>query len=546
MKKPSVSAIGLPILILALCLLTLDHSFAGRGEKTALSPAGAANQEGATSPALVRISKPSARKTAYSRPARVTTREDNAPPGEDLWTRRKWLGDFDRMVKRRLIRVLVPPSRTFFFVDRGKKQGLTYDTLMLFERDLNKKLKTRHLRVKVLVIPTSRNRLLTDLVAGYGDIAAGNLTITPGRAGQVDFSDPLLTGVNEIVVSRPDAPPLRSLFDLSGRRVFVRRSSSYYESLSDLNHTLKSMRKPPVRVIPADEYLEDEDLLEMLNAGLLSLVVVDDTKARFWAGIFPHIRLHPDIKLRTGGRIGWAMRKGSPRLKQVINDFVRRHKKGTLHGNILYRRYLEQTGYIKNNISARERKKYEQTVSFFRKYGREYGFPFLLLTALAYQESGLDQHKRSAAGAIGIMQVLPSTARDKNINIPGIHKLENNIHAGTKYLAFMKKRYFSSSDLDELNSDLFTIAAYNAGPARINQLRREAARRGLDPNVWFNNVEVVAAARIGRETVRYVDNIYKYYVAYKQIYQQEQRKKVGKSILEHHFSAQQTPGQSQP
>ena len=546
MKKPSVAAIVIPTLILALCLLTLGHYLAGRGEKSSTSADAIVPRQSSAPPSSVRINKPSVRKTAYSGPVMATEKEADAPPQENLWTRQKWLGDFDGMVKRRLIRVLVPPSRTFFFVDRGKKQGLTYDTLMLFERDLNKKLKTNHLRIKVLVIPTSRNRLLADLVAGYGDIAAGNLTITPGRSSQVDFSDPLLTGVNEIVVSRPDAPPPHSLFDLSGRRVHVRRSSSYYESLTDLNDTLKSMGKPPVRVIPADEYLEDEDLLEMINAGLLSLVVVDDTKARFWAGIFPHIRLHPDIKLRTGGRIGWAMRKGSPRLKQIVNDFVRRHKKGTLHGNILYRRYLEQTGYIRNNISADERKKYEQTVSFFRKYGREYGFPFLLLTALAYQESGLNQHKRSAAGAIGIMQVLPSTARDKNINIPGIHKLENNIHAGTKYLAFMKKRYFSSSDLDELNSDLFTIAAYNAGPARINRLRREAARRGLDPNVWFNNVEVVAAARIGRETVRYVDNIYKYYVAYKQIYQQEQRKKVGKSILEQHFSAQQTPGQSQP
>jgi membrane-bound lytic murein transglycosylase MltF len=273
-----------------------------------------------------------------------------------------------------------------------------------------------------------------------------------------------------------------------------------------------------------DEYLEDEDLLEMVNADLLPMIVIDSTKGRFWEQIFTNVSLYPDIKVRTGGRIAWAVRKNCPTLKKVINEFVKKNKKGTLTGNILYNRYLKNSRYIKNNLRAAERKKYEQTVALFKKYAHKYDFPYLLLTALAYQESGLNHKKKSAAGAIGIMQVLPRTAKDKNIGISNIERIENNIHAGSKYLRFMKDRYFSKGDLDELNSDLFTIAAYNAGPARIAKLRREAAQRGLDPNVWFNNVEVIAARRIGRETVQYVGNIYKYYVAYKRILEQEQEK----------------------
>jgi membrane-bound lytic murein transglycosylase MltF len=442
----------------------------------------------------------------------------------DEWVREKFMGDYPEMVKRRMIRVLIPPSKTFFFIDRGKKQGMTYEAAMAFEKFVNKKIKAKHLKVKVVVIPTTREHLLSDLRDGYGDIAAGNLTITEERLRLVDFADPFLTGVDEIIAASASVAPLASLFDLSGKEVYVRKSSSYYSSLVNLNKNLVQLHKKPVRIRLVDEYLEDEDLLEMVNADLLPMIVIDSTKGRFWEQIFTNVRLYPDIKVRTGGRIAWAVRKNCPTLKKVINEFVKKNKKGTLTGNILYNRYLKNSRYIKNNLRAAERKKYEQTVALFKKYAHKYDFPYLLLTALAYQESGLNHKKKSAAGAIGIMQVLPRTAKDKNIGISNIERIENNIHAGSKYLRFMKDRYFSKGDLDELNSDLFTIAAYNAGPARIAKLRREAAQRGLDPNVWFNNVEVIAARRIGRETVQYVGNIYKYYVAYKRILEQEQEK----------------------
>jgi membrane-bound lytic murein transglycosylase MltF len=427
---------------------------------------------------------------------------------------KKWTGDFDGMVERHVIRALVPPSKTFYFFDRGQQKGITYDALMEFEKYVNKKLGKKTLTVQLVVIPTTRDRLFPGLVGGLGDIAAGDLTVTPERQRLVDFSDPAYPNVDEIIVTGPKSPSVKTTEDLAGKEIHVRASSSYYESLNLLNARFKKEGKKPVILVPADENLEDEDLLEMLNAGLISFVVVDSPIGRFWAQIFKDITLHPDIRLRTGGEIAWAIRKNSPEFKKVINGFVKTHGKGTLVGNILLKRYFENADWMKNSLGDEDMKRFRDTVQIFQKYSKQYDFDYLMIGAQAYQESRIDQSKRSPAGAIGVMQVLPSTAVDPKINIPDIEKLEDNVHAGVKYLRFIRDRYFEKEPMDTLNKTLFTFASYNAGPAKVSSLRKEAREAGFDPNIWFRNVEIIAAKRIGRETVQYVSNIYKYYVAY--------------------------------
>ena len=427
----------------------------------------------------------------------------------------KWTGDFDQMVERHRIRALIPYSKTFYFMDGPHQRGLTYDLLKEFEEHLNQKLGKKTIKVELIVIPTPRDELIPGLVEGRGDIAAGNLTITDDRRNQVDFSNPIYTGVEEIVVTGPDSPKVQTLADLSGKEIHVRKSSSYYDSLLELNARFRKEGRKPVKLVPADELLEDEDLLEMLNAGLIPMVVIDSHKGRFWAQIFKDLTLHPEIKLRTGGKIAWAIRKNSPGLKKEINQFVATVKKGTLMGNMLFKRYLENTKWARRALNAEGLQRLQETIELFKKYADRYEFDWLMIAALAYQESGIDQSKRSPHGAVGVMQVLPGTAADPNVDIAGIEKLENNIHAGVKYLRFLRDRYFEDQPMDDFNKTLFTFAAYNAGPARINKLRDEARQSNLDPNVWFGNVEVVASKRIGRETVHYVSNIYQYYVAYR-------------------------------
>jgi membrane-bound lytic murein transglycosylase MltF len=435
----------------------------------------------------------------------------------DLALGKKWSGDFDGMTERHLIRALVPYSKTFYFLDGADQRGLTYELLKEFETDVNKKLQRKSLKVRLLVIPTKRDRLLPALVEGLGDIAAGNLTITPMRQKQVDFSASHLTGVNEIIVTGPGAPAIATPDDLAGKEIHVRKSSSYYESLIQLNTRFKNNGKAPLKIVLADEYLEDEDLLEMMNAGLIPMIVIDSHKGEFWAKVFKDLTLHPNIKVRTGSQIAWAIRKNSPQLKSVVNRFIEAHKKGTLKGNILYRRYLENTRWVRNALADKEFRRFKDAVAFFKRYSQQYQFDWLMIAALAYQESGIDQSKRSPAGAVGVMQLLPSTAADPNVNIRKIDVMEHNIHAGVKYLRFLHDRYFKNEPMDALNKMLFSFASYNAGPGKIIRLRREARESGVDPNIWFRNVEIIAARRLGRETVQYVSNIYKYYIAYRSI-----------------------------
>ncbi len=425
----------------------------------------------------------------------------------------KWRGDLDGMIERRMIRALVVYSKTFYFIDRGAPHGTSYDTLSAFEAFLNSKLKRRHLRVHVVFIPVSRDQLLPALLEGRGDIAAANLTITPARKRLVDFSNPFWTGISEVLVTGPSSPGIRSVEDLSGRKILVRASSSYFEHLARLNVRLTKEGKPRVQIELAPEHLEDEDLLEMVNAGLIPYVIVDSHKAKFWAQIFKHIKVHQDIAINRGGRIAWAFRHRSPELKAAVNQFVKRARKGTLFGNTTFAKYLESTKWVRNSTSSEDMARFERTVALFKKYAKKYDFDWLMLAAQGYQESRLNQRRRSPSGAVGVMQVMPATG--KAMNVGDIRKLEPNIHAGVKYMRRMLDRYLDGAKLDPLNRNLFAFAAYNAGPTRIAALRRLAARRGLDPNVWFGNVERVAAEKIGRETVQYVSNIYKYYVAYR-------------------------------
>jgi membrane-bound lytic murein transglycosylase MltF len=226
---------------------------------------------------------------------------------------------------------------------------------------------------------------------------------------------------------------------------------------------------------------------------------------------------HPDVTLEEGTSIAWAVRRDNPKLKAFLDEFIRKNREGTLVGNMLIKRYFTEAKWLKDPGNERDAERFRSMVALFQKYGDLYGFNYLMITAQAYQESGLDHSRRSRAGAVGVMQMLPSTARDKNVGIPDISSLENNIHAGTKYMRFILDRYFKDAEMDELNRHLFAFASYNAGPARVAGLRRKAEQMGLDPNQWRGSVEVVAAREIGRETVTYVANIFKYYAAYRLI-----------------------------
>jgi len=439
-------------------------------------------------------------------------------------------GDFDEMVKRRLIRAGVVFNRTQYFIDKGVQRGISYESIKLFEDEINKRLKTGLINVHVAFVPLSREELFPALEQGKVDFVAAALTITPERRKVAEFSRPTRSGVSEIVVTAADVPPLATPDDLSGREVFVRRSSSYYESLQQLNASLTSRGKPPVAIKEAPEALEDDDVLEMVNAGLVEISVVDDFVGEFWRQIFPNVKLNEKVAVRTGGEIAVGVRKDNPKLLRAINLWIEKYGPRTAFGNTMAKRYLESTNYVKNATSDAERKRLLNIVKLFETYGKKYDVDYLLMAAQGFQESRLDQAARSHVGAIGVMQVMPATG--KELRVGDITKTEPNIHAGVKYFRFMMDTFYKDEPMDRVNKGLMTLASYNAGPARIRQLRAEAARRGLNPNLWFGNVERVASEKIGRETVQYVGNIYKYYVAYRLVMEREQARKGAKASVQ--------------
>ena len=424
----------------------------------------------------------------------------------------KWTGDLDGMQARRRIRVLTTYNRTLYFIDKGTERGTAADQGRLLEAELNKTMADGHLKVSVIFVPVSRDEILPALIDGRGDVAMADLTVTPERQKLVDFVDPWIGNVDEIVVTGPNGPPITSTDDLSGQEVFVRESSTYYESLLTLNQEFARRGLKPAVLIPAPEEFEDEDLLEMAAAGLVKVVIVDNHKAWFWQRVIPSLKLYPTVALRTGADIAWAIRKESPGLKAALNAFLAANGRNSLNGRMIFRRYLLNTQYVKKAGADAELKRFREVVAYFRKYGSQYNLDWMLMAAQGYQESRLDQQAKSHIGAVGIMQIMPATG--KELKVGDIARIEPNIHGGVKYIRFVIDRYYIDEPMDDFNKVLFAFAAYNCGPTRVRQLRRETAVRGLDANVWFDNVERIAAEKIGRETVTYVRNIYKYYVSY--------------------------------
>ena len=469
---------------------------------------------------------PEQQPTALESHAVVAVEAVLAAPGSGVG--KLWTGDLDVMEDHRVIRVLTVYSIGRYYLDGPEEKGLVYEMFKQFEDSVNKNLERGNLRIHVVFIPVARSQLIPALLEGRGDIISAGLTITAERAEEVDFSKPVSKPVSEILVTGPAAPKLGSIDDLSGQTLFVRLSSSYRESVEKLNKRFAQEGKSPVKIEALSELLEDDDLIEMVNSGLLPWAIVDDYKTQLWDGVFEDLVVRDDIVFRSEARLAYAFRKDSPGLEAAINTFLKTHRQGTLLGNILVNRYLRDYDWAANALAQSDYQRFEDLETIFKTYGEKYGIDYLIVAAQGYQESRLKQSARSKAGAVGVMQLLPSTAKDSHVGIPDITKVDSNIHAGIKYLDFLRDRYFSDPEINDLNRTLLALAAYNAGPSRMINLRNKASKMGYDPNVWFDNVEVVAAREIGRETVQYVSNIFKYYLTYRLTAEQQLQRKAAR------------------
>ena len=438
-------------------------------------------------------------------------------------------GDLDSMISRRKIRALVPYTHLYYYIDGKERRGIAFEALNLFEKSLNKQLHFKPHRVRIIFIPVNRSQVIPLLRDGYADLAYAGMTITEERKKLVDFSVPSITGLKEIIVGGVTSPKLNTLADLAGQEVYLREGSSYESAARKLSDSLERTGLPPIVIRPVDPYLETEDILELVNSGVIPFSATVEDVARLWSKVLDSLVLYDKMPLASNISYGWVFRKDSPKLKTTADKFIKQNAKGTLMGNILYNKYVKDVKLIRRMHNKRTVEQVKALRTTFQKYALQYQLDWLLLVAQGYQESQLDQKKVSHAGAVGIMQVLPSTAAGHPLRIKNVRIVDNNVHAGSKYMRFLIDQYFSKPGIDTLNQHLLALAAYNAGPGRVAQLRRMAVAKGLNPNLWFDNVEIIAAREIGRETVEYVSNIYKFYASYTALdYYRSQR---GKDLI---------------
>lgn len=479
----------------------------------------------------VKQEAPASAQTAQE--AKPPSSEDDPPPPSNAMQLPlnfdKHTGDLDEMVKRRNIRALVMLNPVAFFYDQGQPHGIMYETMEDFQRFANQKLKLGNPGVKVTFLPVTPAQAEAALTSGMGDIIVNGVAITPERAKRVAFSTPIQTGVNQLIVGGPDFGTAAGVADLSGKTVYVNPLTAYPQNLERLNGELQKQGKPPIDVKSADKNLTDDDLIQMVHAGLLPATVTSSSRAALWSKVFDNLQVQSAVPIATNVDMAMVMRQNNPQLKALLDEYIATHAAGTSFGNTLVRRYLQNTKWVTNSTSAKDMERFLQTVEIFKKYAAEYDFDYLMLAAQGYQESMLEQDRKSPRGAVGIMQVLPKYAAAAPISIPNVSNADGNVHAGAKMLRNIADTYFNDPKLDPVNRTLMTFASYNAGPNRIARLRKEAAQMGLNPNVWFGNVELVAAKDIGQETVTYVGNIYKYYVAYKLALEQQQLRQKAKA-----------------
>jgi membrane-bound lytic murein transglycosylase MltF len=486
-------------LLLILCVLSCS-------ERSAEQPQASAAQKIAT----VQSERPATQKKTAAPPA--ASEDEDLPPVVKI----PWKGDLDAIAKRRFLRVMVPFRRPEFFYLDGHPAGVLQEYFGEVEKVLNKQYKTTAAnRIVIVLIPTPVGRIVERMTGGYADIVTMGISITEAHKALMDFTMPTMTGLKIIPVTGPGAPELKGVEDLSGKEVWVMPAGRMKKDVEDLNARLNSKGMAPARIREADPMLEPGDVMELVNAGVYPIALMQSKQAEFWAQVLENIKPRQDLALAEDVQVGWAIQKGTPQLKAFLDGFIKTHGLGTSFGNTVIRRYLKDAKYVRNAIETNELRKFKDTMPYFKKYSEQYNLNYLLMAAQGYQESRLDQTVKSPVGAVGIMQVMPSTAAGAPVKVSNIENVDNNILAGVRMMHFLIEDYFNEPGLDVINRMLFALAAYNAGPARIGRCRKMAKDMGYDPNQWFNNVEIAVAKVVGRETTQYVSNIYKYYVCYR-------------------------------
>lgn len=430
-------------------------------------------------------------------------------------------GDYPEMAARHVIRILIAPNRsTYFTDDTGQVRGLEYDLFKQWEKKENARRPKGEPPVTVSFIPVTQAEAGDALIEGRGDILSLSV-ITPEREAKYAYATPIFDHIRQVVVTRAGGPVVTKLEDLSGRDVYVSQGTASADSVRALNERLASAGLAPARMIECEPYVTQENLMEMIHAGIIPACVVLEPFANLWSKVFKDLVIHSSIPLAQDLKVAWAVRKENPELLSRINAVIAAGlKKDEKMFERRINQYFMSTRWVSNPFQKGSK---SRLIAHFRQQAEEFGIDWIKLMAQSFQESALNQNAKSPYGAMGIMQVLPSTA--KYLGVSNYGEVQGNIRTGAKYLKLVMDDLAKESEVSEQDRFFFALAAYNMGSGRLSRYRARAAEFGYDPNRWFDNVERVALRKGNLETVMYVRNIVIYALAYQTAYDEFMRNK---------------------
>jgi membrane-bound lytic murein transglycosylase MltF len=409
------------------------------------------------------------------------------------------------------LRVLVNQSRHSSGLVKGQSIGIEYQRLRAFEQYLNRTAADGR-RLSLKIIPKAKDQLLAALQRGEGDLVAPGELLSKPVGSKLRASAPLRRDVPLIVVSRQNDRRYQSLEQMSGRSLALPQGSAAAESLRLLNQNLIERKRAPVVLEWGDSSLAVEDVLEMVQAGIFSMTAVELPIAERWAKVMPRLRLERHLQLSAEGDMHWYLRRDATMLGASVDRFIKGYKEPA-DQDVTLQRVYRRMYRVQYPLGRVERQRLEKVRPVLQRHAEQQGFDWLLLAAVAFKESTLNPAARGAGGATGLMQITPGAAR--SVGVSNIAALNENVLAASKYLAMIRRNYFNGSQLDERERMAFVLAGYNMGPQRVQSLRAEARRRGLNPDQWFFQVERVAMEQMGMGVVSYVNSVNKYHLAYK-------------------------------
>jgi membrane-bound lytic murein transglycosylase MltF len=427
-----------------------------------------------------------------------------------------WSGSYSEMFQRGEIRMAVPYDRTIYINDKGTPRGLSIQISKGLAKWINAKyssqLKGKLISIKL--VPTISAELLNSLISGRADIAVGDIGLYEPISNSHDLIVNHASRVEqEVLVTGPSSPVLQKMTDLSGQTVYGSRNTNFQMTLGALNEELRRDGRPPVNLISPLGDLDDEDLLEMLNAGLIQYVIVGNWKFKLWQSIYKNIVMHEELSVKDVGWIGWVVRANNQDLNDDLSGFYQSDEFDQSRRAFRQEDYKEHLKGLKDPIDKMAWARFESMRPLFNKFGAEYKLNPLFIASLGFQETLLNQSAVSGVGAIGVMQLMPATGM--SLGVGDIHLLEPNIHAGADYMNQLVTKYFPDAQFEGNNRSLFAVASYNIGPNNVAKAREQAKQLGFNPNQWFGNVEFIATERMGYEPMIYVRNVYKYFMSYR-------------------------------